>query len=117
MAINKTVTTPINGVDIQAIIAQAVSQAVAQSTAPLAAEVARLKAENAKLATAPVKPVVEVPLTMQVSLKGALSVYGLGRFPFTLYKSQWVRLLKFAKSIEKFLVDNDKLLKNKSDKD
>lgn len=42
-------------------------------------------------------------LSMKVSEKGALSVYGLGRFPVTLYKGQWVRLIGHAKTIVEFM--------------
>ena len=50
---------------------------------------------------------------MKVSEKGALSVYGLGRFPVTLYKEQWIRLLDYADEIRSFLKQNDQLLKAK----
>jgi hypothetical protein len=52
-------------------------------------------------------------MSMKVSEKGALSVYGLGRFPVTLYKEQWVKLLAAAEDIQAFLKDNDGLLKAK----
>jgi len=48
-----------------------------------------------------------------VSEKGGLSVYGLGRFPVTLYKEQWKRLLDFTNEIRTFLQENDHLLKAK----
>lgn len=113
MAINTTAKT--NGTvnatvppafDMQAFIADT----IAKATAGLSAEVAKLKAENAKLATAP-KP--EVPLTCRVSLKGAVSVYGLGRFPVTLYKSQWLRLFAFMDKVKAFIIANDATLKSK----
>lgn len=50
---------------------------------------------------------------MKVSDKGAVSVYGLGRFPVTLYKEQWTRLLERTEDIKKFIVDNDHSLKTK----
>ena len=50
---------------------------------------------------------------MKVSEKGALSVYGLGRFPVTLYKEQWSRLLDAADDIRAFLKENDDKLKAK----
>ena len=50
------------------------------------AELARLKAENEAL-----KRQQASPFSLKVSVKGALSVYGLGRFPVTLYKEQWVQ--------------------------
>jgi hypothetical protein len=49
-----------------------------------------------------------------VSEKGALSVYGLGRFPVTLYKEQWQKLLEVADEIRAFLKENDAQLKSKS---
>lgn len=52
-------------------------------------------------------------LRLKVSEKGALSVYGLGRFPVTLYKEQWVRLLDYADRIKSFLKENDTKLKAK----
>ena len=45
-------------------------------------------------------------LTMKVSDKGALSVYGLGRFPVTLYRGQWERLLDEADTIRAFITAN-----------
>ncbi len=53
-------------------------------------------------------------LSLKVSEKGALSVYGLGRFPVTLYKEQWVRLLDLADEIRAFLKENDASLKAKT---
>lgn len=71
----------------------------------LQAELARLKAENAALIAR-----TEKPITFKVSEKGALSVYGLGRFPVTLYKSQWVRLMNVAERIQTFIRDNESRL-------
>ena len=51
---------------------------------------------------------------MKVSEKGGLSVYGLGRFPVTLYKEQWTKLLDMAEDIKAFLKENDSRLKSKS---
>ena len=53
------------------------------------------------------------PLSMKVSEKGALSVYGMGRFPVTLYKEQWLRLLGISDDIRKFIKENDSVLKAK----
>ena len=72
------------------------------------AELARLKAENERL-----KRQQASPLRLKVSAKGALSVYGLGRFPVTLYKEQWARLLENAEDIRVFLDDHDGELKAK----
>jgi len=52
-------------------------------------------------------------LSFKVSEKGAVSVYGLGRFPVTLYKEQWVRLLNVAEEVKTFIHDNDAKLKVK----
>jgi hypothetical protein len=49
----------------------------------------------------------------KVSDKGGMSVYGLGRFPVTLYKSQWFRLLSHAEAIVTFLKENDSALAEK----
>jgi hypothetical protein len=52
---------------------------------------------------------------MKVSEKGAVSVYGIGRFPVTLYKEQWLRLLDMADDIRAFIAANEALLKTKND--
>lgn len=54
-------------------------------------------------------------LSMKVSAKGALSIYGLGRFPVTLYATQWERLLAASAEITAFLATNAKLLATKAD--
>ena len=72
------------------------------------AELARLRAENDALKqTGRGKP------SMKVSEKGALSVYGMGRFPVTLYKEQWLRLLTMADDIKAFIEANNESLKTK----
>lgn len=53
-------------------------------------------------------------LTMKVSEKGALSIYGLGRFPVTLYRGQWERLLAHAPAITAFIATNADLLSVKA---
>jgi hypothetical protein len=75
-------------------------------------KLARLEAENRTLReqVAQRKP---GELRMKISEKGGLSVYGLGRFPVTLYKEQWKRLLDHAEEIKKFLEENDHNLKAK----
>jgi hypothetical protein len=50
---------------------------------------------------------------MKVSDKGAVSVYGMGRFPVTLYKEQWLRLLDMADEIRAFIAANEAKLKAK----
>jgi hypothetical protein len=75
-------------------------------------KLARLEAEN-KLLREQVDQRKPGQLRLKVSEKGALSVYGLGRFPVTLYKEQWRRLLDYADEMRAFLKDNDHLLKGK----
>ncbi len=53
------------------------------------------------------------PVTFKVSEKGAVSVYGLGRFPVTLYKEQWDRLLASADQLKVFINENVEKLKIK----
>ncbi len=73
-------------------------------------ELDRLRAENEALKNS--KPARGV-LSMKVSEKGALSVYGMGRFPVTLYKEQWLKLLEISEEIKKFISDNQERLKTK----
>jgi len=73
------------------------------------AELERLRVENAQLKA---KGTVG-KISLKVSEKGGLSVYGLGRFPVTLYKEQWQKLLASASDIETFLRENDAQLKAK----
>ena len=72
------------------------------------AELARLKDENERL-----KARQSRNISLKVSEKGGLSVYGLGRFPVTLYKEQWTKLLDMADDIRAFLKENDAKLKAK----
>ena len=72
------------------------------------AELDRLRAENAAL-----KKVGSKGVSMKVSEKGGLSIYGLGRFPVTLYKEQWTKLLDMAEEIRTFLREHDAELKSK----
>lgn len=72
------------------------------------AELERLRAENQALKKTSAKG-----LSLKVSEKGALSVYGLGRFPVTLYKEQWMKLLGMADDIKAFIQANDAELKTK----
>ncbi len=76
----------------------------------LKAELARLKAENEVLKS---KKPAGATLSMKVSEKGALSIYGMGRFPVTLYKEQWLKLLGITDEIRKFIEENDGRLKAK----
>lgn len=80
-------------------------QQMAQQMAAMQAALDKMAAENAALKAAPM-----AKLTLKVSEKGAVSVYGLGRFPVTLYGEQWTRLLDKAAEIKAFMDANrDKL--------
>ncbi len=72
------------------------------------AELERLRAENQAL-----KKTSSRGLSLKVSEKGGLSVYGLGRFPVTLYKEQWTKLLDMADDIRAFIKANEAQLKTK----
>jgi hypothetical protein len=72
------------------------------------AEIERLRAENERL-----KRGASRGVSLKVSEKGAVSVYGLGRFPVTLYKEQWAKLLDMADSIRAFIEENEAQLKSK----
>lgn len=71
-------------------------------------ELERLRRENAALKKGAAKGI-----SMKVSEKGGLSVYGLGRFPVTLYKEQWTKLLDMSDVIKVFLKEHDSELKSK----
>ena len=75
-------------------------------------KLARLEAENRALREQ-IEQRKSGQLRLKVSEKGALSVYGLGRFPVSLYKEQWVRLLDYGDEIRSFIKENDHLLKAK----
>jgi hypothetical protein len=74
----------------------------------LKAEIEKLRAENEAL-----KKPGRGQLSLRVSEKGALSVYGLGRFPVTLYREQWEKLLAMTDQLRKFIDENDVALKRK----
>jgi hypothetical protein len=74
----------------------------------LKAELERLRAENERLKNRPGRGT-----SLKVSEKGGVSVYGLGRFPVTLYKEQWTKLLAMADEIKAFLKEHDAELKTK----
>jgi hypothetical protein len=74
----------------------------------LRAELERLRAENELLKNKGVRG-----LSLKVSEKGGLSLYGVGRFPVTLYKEQWRKILGMAEEIEEFIKKNESLLKTK----
>jgi hypothetical protein len=74
----------------------------------LKAELERLRNENASL-----KRGASNGIRMKVSEKGAVSIYGMGRFPVTLYKEQWLKLLDMSPEIRNFIAENDARLKTK----
>jgi hypothetical protein len=74
----------------------------------LKAELERLRRENAAL-----KRGASSGIRMKVSEKGAVSIYGMGRFPVTLYKEQWLKLLDMAAEIRAFIGANESQLKSK----
>ena len=73
----------------------------------LKAELERLRRENAALRRA------SSGIRIKVSEKGAVSIYGMGRFPVTLYKEQWLKLLDMAAEIRAFIAANELQLKAK----
>lgn len=74
----------------------------------LRAELERLRKENESLKKASAKGV-----SIKVSEKGGVSVYGLGRFPITFYKEQWTKLLDMADEIRAFIKEHESQLKSK----
>ncbi len=74
----------------------------------LQAELERLRRENEALKKGAAKGV-----SLKVSEKGGVSVYGLGRFPITLYKEQWIKLLDMAEPIRQFIAAHAGELKSK----
>jgi len=81
----------------------------AMSDEDLKAELERLRRENETLKRGATKAV-----SLKVSAKGGVSVYGLGRFPITLYKEQWTKLLDMADDIRAFIKAHEGELKSKS---
>jgi hypothetical protein len=74
----------------------------------LKAELERLRRENASLKKGAAKGV-----SIRVSEKGGVSVYGMGRFPVTLYKEQWLKLLDLSEDIRAFIAEHESELKSK----
>jgi hypothetical protein len=72
------------------------------------AELERLRAENERLRQAR-----SGEISLKISEKGGVSVYGLGRFPVTLYKEQWLKLLSVADEIKAYISENEDRLKSK----
>ena len=80
----------------------------AMSDEDLKAELERLRSENAAL-----KKGASTSIRMKVSEKGAVSIYGMGRFPVTLYKEQWQKLLDMSDDIRAFIAANEGQLRKR----
>jgi hypothetical protein len=76
----------------------------------LKAELERLRKENAAL-----KKSASAESRIRVSPKGGVSVYGMGKYPVTLYKEQWLKLLSMSDEIRAFIAENEAKLKTKGD--
>lgn len=76
------------------------------------AELEKLRRENEELKSARKRGGA---LSLKVSQKGAVSLYGMGRFPVTLYKEQWLKMIDFSEEIKKFIEENNSALKTKGD--
>jgi hypothetical protein len=81
---------------------------VTVSEADVQKELDRLRKENEALKKRSARGI-----SMKVSEKGGVSVYGLGRFPVTLYKEQWWKLLDMADDVRAFITENEEKLKSK----
>jgi hypothetical protein len=90
------------------VLADAVTLAIMATDDELRAELERLKAENEAL-----KSRRSGATSMKVSEKGGLSVYGLGRFPVTLYQEQWLKLLDLGDQIRAFIREHQSELKKR----
>lgn len=101
MAEQITTQTPAAAQDVKLNVAPSITKELER----LRAENERLKAQAAQQSTS--------RITLKVSEKGALSVYGMGRWPITLYREQWQRVLGMADEIHAFIKANDKVLKAK----
>jgi hypothetical protein len=77
----------------------------------LQAEIERLRAENERLKGRSART------SLKVSDKGGVSLYGLGRFPVTLYKEQWLKLLAMADDIRAFIKEHESELKTRDKSD
>ena len=89
-------------------ICQTSPRVISMSDEEMKAELERLRNENASL-----KKGAATGIAMKVSEKGGLSVYGMGRFPITLYKEQWLKLMDMSDAIRSFIAENDAALNTK----
>jgi len=79
------------------------NKVVSQAVETPEQELARLREENAKLKA-------EQGPTIKISDKGGISVYGLGKFPVTLYRKNWLKLLGMSEAIQCFIETNREAL-------
>jgi hypothetical protein len=93
-------------------VQSAVLNATPKTMEEMQAEIERLKSENTRIRE---EKVATARVSCKVSEKRALSVYGLGRWPITLYKEQWRVLLAHSEKIHAFIKANDHLLKAKGE--
>jgi hypothetical protein len=98
----------VTGYDVHSNGRTARARGTDMSDEDLKAELERLKSENAAL-----KKGQAAATRIKVSDKGGVSVYGLGRFPVTLYQEQWLKLLNMADEIRSFIAANEPHLKKK----
>lgn len=83
------------------------------SMAELLARLAKLEADNDRLRKEKADALLKKGISCKVSEKGGVSVYGLGRFPITLYRGQWDRLFEHQKAIKDFIEANASKLATK----
>ena len=107
LGMSRTIRPTINGVEVP--VTAPVIPVKSEAQLLMEAELDRLKRENESLRQRPTGG----SLSLKVSEKGALSVYGMGRFPVTLYREQWERLFAAAKDIKAFIDGNSHRLKLK----
>ncbi len=74
-------------------------------------ELEKLRKENQEL-----KAFASKGVRLKVSDKGGVSLYGLGRFPITLYKEQWLKILGMADDVRQFIQEHEAELKVKGEK-
>ena len=86
--------------------------AMSSDKGDLIRQLAEARAESAALKARLVKATTR-RLVLKVSDKGAVSLYGMGRFPVTLYRQQWEKVLDYHQDIRDFIKDNDTLLTTK----
>lgn len=100
-------TAPMSEISTDDLVRQAQEKMAADQ-----AEIARLRAENEAMRKAAANA---SRTSLKVSDKGAVSVYGMGRFPFTLYQEQWLKILDMGDQIRAFIQENQHRLARKGE--